>query len=344
MKYPIYVVDDQRSTAMPEADVRPHLRTWPAILCLAVLAQVTPETVLTFNTPPSLYLSNSIVVVLEIANYGSAAILLREVARRRSISWTAWLMLGIAYGFVNEGVLAGTWYTVRPQGYSFQYGIDWGWATALTIFHAIFSMTVPITLAEGCFPARAAIPWLGRRGRRMWLIILLLTCLLGVMIDKYRGYRVLALLAAITLTLIALRLSKATPLSPSSRPALTLWQLRLIGFGGYVLYFIAIFLVPTVFKPPTILIIAELIALLLLGILVVRRWARCRDWGLAQRVALASGPIGVSILLTPFFIAVGEPLAVGCYIVFLIWLARHIHMSTMADTTASIPMAAHQDS
>jgi len=140
-------------------------RIWPAILALYVMAPVIGE-VLSLNTPPLTFLLNPSTLIFEPALYGSGALLIREIARRRGLGWRGILLLGAAYGVVEEGLAVQTWFI--PSGvdtYGRAFGVNWVWAAGLTIFHAVFSVTIPILLVEAIFPRVADRPWLTRAGR-----------------------------------------------------------------------------------------------------------------------------------------------------------------------------------
>lgn len=191
-----------------------HPRFWPMILALYVLGGIIPECVATFNTAPRSFLFNPLSFFFLTAFYGSANLLIRELIRRRPRGLTCLLLLGIAFGCVNEGMIAGTWYTVVPDGYLRLGGIDWAWAAALTAFHLIYSVILPLFLVEAFFPIVARVPWLRRRGIIGFSILFGLTTSLTFLLPTYRLERFLVFLAVIVLVVIAVRL----PFSEQVRP------------------------------------------------------------------------------------------------------------------------------
>lgn len=235
-----------RPTApLREAEQTKRRRIWPAILTLYVLAAIIPECVATYNTTPRALLFNPTLFFFLTAFYGSANLLIRELIRRRRRRWACLLLLGAAFGFINEGIIAGTWYTVIPGGYAMIGGVDWAWAVALTAFHTLYSVVIPILLVEAIFPDLADRPWLKRRGLIGFSLLLALTTTLGLLAPAYRLDRFLVLLAVIVLTIIALRLPLVSkPGQQSAREAPRLGRLRVAGFGGTLLFFGAIIFVP----------------------------------------------------------------------------------------------------
>lgn len=81
-------------------------RTWPAALALFFLAALIPEAVATCNSPP-LLLDRPADVLFLSAFYGSIALGVREFMHRHSARWASVLLLGMAAGAVNEGIIVG---------------------------------------------------------------------------------------------------------------------------------------------------------------------------------------------------------------------------------------------
>src|SRR5262249_61423005 len=147
---------------------RAHERSWPAVLTLFFLAPVVGE-MLSGSTPPVMFV-NPFSLLLETGLYGSGAVLTRELVRRRGLGWASMLLLGAAYGILEEGLTITSWFNPYlpdlPSLGSYGRLVDtnWVWALGLTTYHAVVSITIPILLAETLFPRLAERPWLGRPG------------------------------------------------------------------------------------------------------------------------------------------------------------------------------------
>jgi hypothetical protein len=149
--------------------------------------------------------------------YGPGALLIRELVRRRNRGWESVLLLGAAYGFVEEGLALQSLFNPTLYG-----AADWGARvlgingvyaeTALTI-HAVWSAAVPILLTDLMFPDWRDRPYLGRFG----LIVTGVWYTLGVALLGFLarfsispGYQaspfLLAVTALITLTLAVVAL------------------------------------------------------------------------------------------------------------------------------------------
>ena len=105
-------------------------------------------------------------LLFQIGLYGCGAILIRETVVRWGGGWPSLLLLGAAYGAVEEGLLEPTWFTPRlfPHPYGVAAGVYWTYAVFNIGYHAIFSIGIPIALTETLFPGWQHRPWLGRAG------------------------------------------------------------------------------------------------------------------------------------------------------------------------------------
>lgn len=102
----------------------------------------------------------------QIGLYGGGALLIREVVCRWGGGWPSILLLGAAYGAIEEGLLEPTWFTPALQShpYGVALGVFWTYAVFNIGYHAVFSIAIPILLTELAFPSWRDKPWLGRAG------------------------------------------------------------------------------------------------------------------------------------------------------------------------------------
>ncbi len=152
-------------------DVRILIRPrWP-VLALLLLAPTIPE-LLTGSTPVSELVYNpvgfGIGFGLDIALYGTGALLIREFAVAFHKGWASILLLGAAYGIGEEGFEVHTFF--QPSGspvnalatYGHAVGVNWLWALGLASFHATYSIALPILLTQLWFPQVKDQRWLDR--------------------------------------------------------------------------------------------------------------------------------------------------------------------------------------
>jgi len=350
-------------------------RTWPAVLVLFFLAPAVGE-MLSGSTPPAMFV-NPFSLLLETGLYGSGAVIARELVRRCGLGWTSLLLLGAAYGILEEGLTITSWFNpywpdLQSLGsYGRLLDTNWVWALGLTIYHAVVSITIPILLTETLFPHIAKRPWLGRRGLRgfvVWLSLISCFTLLAFGFLAYsrtvcttQSHFTLCLPAyahpplmwfwaldlAIALVALGLRLRGAQPAIQPTQPiqqlhtAPGLWRLRLSGLCGTVAFFFLLWVGPGIIPE------AVVVMLLLAGLIVlvgwrVRRWAARAGWGPEHRLALATGALSFFLPLAPL-LEFGEAhpgkTMTGMTLFALIWLALFVVLARRAAWTTRLAMA-----
>src|SRR5215469_3384655 len=327
-------VADPALSAIPAAPVV-RLRTWPAVLALYVLAPVVGE-MLSGSTPPLLFFT-PFGLIFECGLYGSGALLVREVARRRGLGWGAILLLGAAYGILEEGLVVTSWFNPywpdlgRLAGYGRALDTSWVWALGLTMYHAVVSITIPIVLVEALFPSKAGIPWLGRRGVRGFAIWLGVVSAIGAFLFGFvaywkQGYQhppaayLLAFALAAGLVWLALHLRPHAPAAASQRAAPTLWKMRRDGFLTTAAFFFLLWVAPG-FEPSAAVTFLALAALGAFSAWRVSVVSSSAGWSSEHRLALASGVLFFFILLAPLLeVWVHTKPMAGMTLVALLWL------------------------
>ena len=229
--------------ATQTADVKP-VRTWPAALTLFFGAALIPETVATFNSPPLLLLTRPATYFFISAFYGSVALLVREYLRSRAARWAGVLLLGMAAGAVNEGIIAGTWYKVQYPGYALLGGIDPAVAAGLTVFHALVSTALPIFLAELIFPGVADRRWLRPPGLLICMLLLAATAAIGFAPAAARADKLVVLAGVASAVVIALTLPVRPARTAGLRPVPAIGRLRLAGAAATVAFYAVFAVLP----------------------------------------------------------------------------------------------------
>ena len=151
--------------------VRIQIRPRFPVLALLLLAPSIPE-LLTGSTPITALVLNppgfAINFAGDLALYGTGALLIREFAVAYRKGWASILLLGAAYGIAEEGFAVHTFFETSgaPVGvlgsYGHLWGINWLWALGLTVFHATYSIALPILLTQLWFPEVKGARWLDR--------------------------------------------------------------------------------------------------------------------------------------------------------------------------------------
>jgi hypothetical protein len=156
---------------------RPRRRLAPAI-GLLVLAPWVGEYLLG-NVPASQLLALPFLVPL----YGGGALLIREVTRRAGRGWPTILLLGVAYGLIEAGLVDQSLFNPSFEGHEFQQvtpvpaiGISGYHTLSFLVGHAVWSIGIPIAIVELLTPAGRTTPWLGRPGLVGTALLYLLGC------------------------------------------------------------------------------------------------------------------------------------------------------------------------
>ncbi|HKD75748.1 MAG TPA: hypothetical protein VKB76_09645 [Ktedonobacterales bacterium] len=295
--------------------ISPLRRTWPAILALFFLSPFLAE-VLSGSTPPLALLSLFPWLTLPTF-YGSGALLAREIVRRRRWGWGNLFVLGMAYGVLEEGIQVQTWFnftSISPTASYHHYGeffqINWLWAINLTMYHAVISITLPIVLAELFFPKIASRPWLGRRGRIGFsLLLAIVTIGVGLLaafvFSAKAGYThppLVPYLLAIGIMLVLFVIGSTVPIHlprrAATRPAPRLWTVRLSLFGMMVGNFFLVVVGSAIHVPALITIIVTIVYdTAALG--RVYTWSQRLGWNATHRLAIVTGVIAFFFLFGP---------------------------------------------
>ena len=89
--------------------------------------------------------------------------------RDRNKGYVSLFILGAAYGISEEGLMVKSFFDPNwmDLGVLGSYGrwmdVNWVWAEWLTIYHAIFSIAIPITLVELAYAEKRNESWIGNK-------------------------------------------------------------------------------------------------------------------------------------------------------------------------------------
>jgi hypothetical protein len=264
---------------------------WPA-LALFFVAPLVAEFLLG-NLP--IKLLPALVVLAPL--YGGGALLIREVVRRTGRGWPSILLLGMAYGLVEEAFTTQSLFNpnylrlnlgLLTPAYIPSLGIGAWWTLWMLMVHSIWSISTPIALIEACVSDRARTPWLGRVG----LGVVAVLFLFGVVATTLMGYRqdhfmaspaqfagaaiVIVLLIVLAFRVPAERRHAADRIAPSP------WILGLVSLA----FASAAMLVPKEWGWGAV---AALLALILGMLLPVEAWARKGTMLMTHQLALGAG-------------------------------------------------------
>ncbi|MEW5942045.1 MAG: hypothetical protein AB1750_20455, partial [Chloroflexota bacterium] len=143
-------------------------RTLPPALALFLIAPIFGE-LFSGSSPLNEYVNPVTFVTLGLL-YGCGAIIVRELLVRWQKGWIGLLLLGVAYGIYEEGILVQSffdpgWMDLGALAvYGRAAGVNWVWTEHLIIFHAAVSIAASIAFTQALYPERRAEPWVTGRG------------------------------------------------------------------------------------------------------------------------------------------------------------------------------------
>lgn len=161
--------------------VAEFLRRHP-VLCLLLLSPGIPEYLSGSSPLNALILNPAMFGFQLLANlglYGPGVLLIREAKVRWGLGWGPVLLLGAAYGILEEGVALSTLFNpaAGPVGslgyYGHWLGVSWVWLAGILPVHMIYSISVPILLLGLALPDTAGRPFL--KGRKLPAAIAILS-------------------------------------------------------------------------------------------------------------------------------------------------------------------------
>ena len=144
---------------------------FPPAFALFFLSPIVGE-LLSGSSPPAEFFQLFGFTIMSLL-YGGGAILCRELKFRWGKGMGSLVLLGAAYGVIEEGLMVASfqspsWMDLGILGiFGRVWGINWVWAVELTAYHSLVSITVPLLLVELLYPERKAESWLSGKWRKI---------------------------------------------------------------------------------------------------------------------------------------------------------------------------------
>jgi hypothetical protein len=301
------------------------------ILLLFFLSPLVGEG-LSGSTPPLAFLNPGVLLLLG-ALYGSGALLVRDYARRWNKGWRSMLILGAAYGIIEEGIMvrsffSPTWKDLGVLGtYGRWLGVNWVWAEWLSIYHAIFSIMIPIFLAELTFPKSRSRIWLSNRLRFFFHGLLVVAIILGFFAFPYDA-PVLALVGCVGAVILLGWVAHRVPnIFPVQRTLKVSWKILVpLGVSVPLLFF---FLFTSALIPIAVgtMIVGAILALGYERLLT--SWAR-KGFNDLQTLGIITGSLGFwALFFDPILELTGRfgtSVLGGVFVVYLVFLRKKIRL------------------
>ena len=340
-------------STLPSGPNRPARRLRDAAV-LAVLAPFVAEVVTSSNTPAIQF---PVVGILLVLIYGLPALLIRELWMRRWIGWPGFVVLGVSYTALNEGVIAATWFKLTPEhdkvlvftaeqaGRSVG-GLNGTLALNLSVYHTIWSMLIPIVLMEAWSTRGRGRPWLS--GRAMSGCALLVGfVVVGSLSDKAtarvcaarlravsdecasgrRGAAVFLVVGIVVALLLPRLRSAPGPGAGRSAPGPGAGRsgrppdaaLAWLGAGFSIAFLVSYFILPLSGHAEASKVMA--VVLFVVAVAAVVTWSRSRSWDLHAAVMLVVGAMIPGMLSSIKAFLVLQPVAVALFVWFFLRVA-----------------------
>ena len=197
--------------------------------------------------------------------YGTGVLLVHEFTVRWGKGWPTIMLLGLAYGVIEEGLVTmsffnSNWPDIGHLGtYGNFLGINWTWCVNLSIFHGVWSISVPILVMRLIFPSveRQSILW-----RRPFIAALvtfpIISLLLTVVTVIATGFVAppLQYLGAVAMVVLLIFMARRAPFRlfaiPEEGPSRSISRFGLVGFCFSAGFFLLMYLVPFLVDLPFI--------------------------------------------------------------------------------------------
>lgn len=269
-------------------------------LALFLLAPAIGE-LLSGSSPPKEFFSPIPFLILT-SLYGSGAILIHELKTRWKKDYHSLLLLGAAYGILEEGLIVKSFFDPKWMdiGILGTYGrwleTNWIWTEGLTIYHAVFSTTIPIILIELAYPHTKTQPWTSKRTFTALTILLAFVTVIGLLfLTSYRPpplQYIATIIAMILFGYAAYKLPTRNP-KPQNTKQTGPRRMWLTGFLATITFFFLFYAGPYLISQPFILTI--LIAVVTFGTIAFLSRYEWNGKNL-NRLAISSGALSFLIL------------------------------------------------
>jgi len=160
---------------MKTSNQKPQIFQVVPVLTLSFLALAIPE-ILMGSTP----FSRANEWLIEFFFYASGVLLIREIVVKLRLGWLAVIFIGLAYGVLEEGLILHSIFNPRFLNLDLTYGrvlgVNWVWAEIMVVYHAVFSISLPIFFSQLIFRRHKNQPWLTKPLFWIVALIFVLSC------------------------------------------------------------------------------------------------------------------------------------------------------------------------
>jgi hypothetical protein len=279
----------------------------PSALVLFILSPAIGE-LLSGSAPPAEFFTPFGLLIL-LSLYGGGALIVRELKVRWGKGMGSLLLLGAAYGILEEGLMVASFFNPSwpDLGQMAVYGrwleVNWVWAVMLTIYHAVYSIAIPILLVELAYPGKRNDRWLSDKMFKRVAVLLGIVVAVGLLLfSTLQNYwppvpqYLLSALVMLGFVYGAYRLPaswKKDGMRPLPRPR-KLWMMGTIGTFAF---FLGFWLMPELLPIwPAGILFGSLLVFLSIKLLGSYDWERPHD---REVLALVIGLLMFFIVTSP---------------------------------------------
>jgi hypothetical protein len=272
------------------------IKRTPPALALILLAPVLGELVSAHQTPWE-FINPVNFLVLSLP-YGFGAVLCREFIVRRKKGLVALLLLGVAYGIYEEGIVVHSFFNPAWDElgalarYGYHGGVNWTWSELMVHFHLFISIGASIMLAEVIYTDQRGKSWLDTKALIICAVGLAAWVPLGFFMTDYfppAGWYAASWAVFLLLLAAAWFLPVLPPSSLTKKPPHPLFFF-LLGMLNMTVYFVAVYLTADAGAPPWPATVILLPMFDIVALWLVYCWSgRGYIWNDRHRLALVAG-------------------------------------------------------
>lgn len=229
--------------------------------------------------------------------YGGGALLIRELVRRTGRGWPSILLLGIAYGILEEAFTTQSLFNPDYLGMHFHLldpsyipalGIGVWWTLFVLTLHVAWSVCTSIALAEALAPSRSTTPWLSPIGLSIFALLFVVGVVAMTRMSYAKDHYLASHAQFITAAVLIVLFTAAAFLLPRAKPAVASGSVPNPWLTGLFALALAsgVLLVQ---KDWNWWAAAAVFALDTAALALIIFWSRSADWTLMHKLALAAG-------------------------------------------------------
>ncbi|MCS7364240.1 MAG: hypothetical protein NDF54_02225 [archaeon GB-1867-035] len=279
-------------------------------LVLFFLSPMIAE-LLSGSSPPVEFF-NPLSFIMLISLYGSGAIIMRELKIRWKKGIGSLLLLGAAYGIIEEGLMVASFFNPNwpDVGILGVFGrwldVNWVWALELTVYHAVVSIVVPIFLVELAYPELRSKSWVSNKALKFLISLFVgVVCMGFILVSVSFDYwppllqYVLMFLLAVLLIYLAYKFPAnwARVGSKPLRSPLFFGLISLLSMvAGAIIFGILPYFMHFQFSPVIVIFLGLLLIFGVLGFIRRYNWREATD---LHKFALVAGILLPFIAIAP---------------------------------------------